>query len=703
MVRRPAFRRVRPPWRGRRLTRARTHSTAALATVLILLTLFVVGSNLQTRRATINQQQALQVSRLLQTVRYDVAVEMLYARQYQLEPSLAVHQRHLDAADDVTAVLQQVRDQPGTSSGQDASSLLRLQATYREAADRMIAAVAVNDADSRTVDAQAVAPAYYTLQQQVDEITARYDQQAQAQVERLVRLQTTALVGTLIGFAVGLALMTIIYRTVLGYQRTLVATAVDSEHRALHDALTGLPNRACFASRLTSALAGRGAAATGLTAVLVIDLDGFKRVNDGLGHQAGDELLIEVGRRLQHLVRAGDTVARLGGDEFAVLLPEVSDQDAARAVAARAAQELRKEFIAGGHPVTIGGSIGIAIAPVHSSEVTIVQLADAAMYRAKTEMLGVAVYDAALDHRSSAELGLLQEVTALIDAGDPEGQLQLHYQPQVDLADLKVRTVEALLRWQHRDRGLVSPAEVLPLVQRAGLDSPLTALLLDRAVSQAAAWRAAGQHLQVAVNVSPTCLLKHGFAATVRATLQRHGLPGAALCLELVESAVLSEATRSAAVIADVRAIGVAVSLDDFGTGFSSLSHLRDLDLDEIKIDKTFVADLMTTGDDVVVRVAARLGQELRLRVVAEGVESTSILPALQAAGCTAVQGFALSRPVPAQDVLRACRHAEAAALPTPAAGIGRATPRRAADRQPGFTPVSAVAGNAPVGPLRST
>lgn len=676
-----ASRRVRDPRRGRRSTRARTHSTAALATVLILLTLFVVISNLQTRQATINQQQALQVSRMLQTVRYDVAVEMLHARQYQLEPSLAVRQRHLDAADDVNAILMQLRDQPSTSARQDASSLLSLQATYREAADRMIAAVAVNDADSRTIDARAVAPAYYTLQQQVDEVTDRYDQQAQAQVDRLVRLQTTALVGTLIGFSIGLALMTIIYRTVLGYQRTLVATAADSEHRALHDALTGLPNRACFGSRLSAALTGRAADATSLTAVLVIDLDGFKRVNDGLGHQAGDELLIEVGRRLQQLVRSGDTVARLGGDEFAVLLTELSDPATAEAVAARAAQELRKAFTAGGHPVTIGGSIGIAIAPVHSADVSIVQLADAAMYRAKTEMLGVAVYDAARDHRCSAELGLLKEVTALIDTGDPEGQLQLHYQPQVDLADLQVRTVEALLRWQHRDRGLVSPAEVLPLVQRAGLNTPLTALLLDRAVSQAAAWRQTGQHLQVAVNVSPTCLLTHGFAENVRATLQRHALPGAALRIELVESAVLSEVSSSAAVIADIRAIGVTVSLDDFGTGFSSLSHLRDLDLDEIKIDKTFVADLITTGDDVVVRVAARLGQELRLRVVAEGVESTSVLSALRAAGCTAVQGFALSRPVPAQDVPEACLRAAAAARSAPAADIGVPTARRAVAR----------------------
>ncbi len=638
---------------------------------------------MQTRRATINQQQALEVSRLLQTVRYDVAVEMLYARQYQLEPSLAVHERHLDAADDVTAALNQIRDQPSTSSRQDANSLLSLQATYREAADEMIAAVAVNDADSSTIDAQAVAPAYYTLQQQVDEITDRYNQQAQAQVHRLVRLQTTTLIGTLIGFTAGLGLMTIIYRTVLGYQRTLVTTAVDSEHRALHDTLTGLPNRACFAARLTAALAGTNSGGTSLTAVLVIDLDGFKRVNDGLGHQAGDELLIEVGRRLQQLVRSGDTVARLGGDEFAVLLPAVPDPATAETVAARAAQELGKEFTAGGHPVTIGGSIGVAFAPVHSAGINIVQLADAAMYRAKTEMLGVAVYDAALDHRSSAELGLLKEVTALIDAGDPEGQLQLHYQPQVDLADLQVRTVEALLRWQHQDHSLVSPAEVLPLVQRAGLDSPLTALLLDRAMSQAAAWREAGQHLQVAVNVSPTCLLRHGFAATVQATLQRHGLPGTALRIELVESAVLSEASRSAAVIADIRATGVTVSLDDFGTGFSSLSHLRDLDLDEIKIDKTFVADLITTGDDVVVRVAARLGQELRLRVVAEGVESTSVLPALQAAGCTAVQGFALSRPVPAQHVPQACLRAAAAAAPTPAAEVGVPKARRAAARLP--------------------
>ncbi len=662
MQRRPG----RATSQGRRSTGARTHSTAALATVLILLTLFVVSSNLQTRRATIDQQQSLEVSRLLQTVRYDVAVEMLHARQYQLEPSLAVQGRHLEAADDVTAVLQQVRRLPGASTEQDASALLALQATYREAADRMIGAVAVNDDRSRTVDAQEVAPAYYTLQQQVAGITARYDQQAQAQVDRLVQLQTTALIGTLIGFSLGLVLMTLIYRTVLGYQRTLVSSAVDSEHRALHDALTGLPNRACFGSRLSDALAGRAAGATGVTAVLVIDLDGFKRVNDGLGHQAGDELLVEVGRRLQQIVRSDDTVARLGGDEFAVLLTEVQGEAAARAVAARAAQELRREFLACGHPVTIGGSIGVAISPVHGDGAIIVQLADAAMYRAKNEMLGVAVYDATLDHRSSAELGLLQEITALIDAGDPEWQLGLHYQPQVDLDDLTVHTVEALLRWQHRDRGLVSPGEILPLVQRAGLDGPLTDLLLDRAAGQAAAWRAAGLRLQVAVNVPPTCLLQQGFADTVRATLQRHGLTGAALRIELVESAVLSEATRSAAVIADIRATGVTVSLDDFGTGFSSLSHLRDLDLDEIKIDKTFVADLITTGDDVVVRVAARLGRELSLRVVAEGVESTSILPALRAAGCTAVQGFALSRPVPPQDVPAACRRAEASARAVP-------------------------------------
>lgn len=624
--------------------------TAALAGVLLTLATYVIQGTVHTTRATDQQSDALVIDMLFTEARIAVALQEVNLRHYQVEPSVAVKQRFGQVADDAERVLTAVTVKGDPRARGDAERLLVAQARYRELAEQLIVMVADSDPGFGQLDRLEVTPAFYSLQNDVDEVSRGYHEYAQQQVTALRRTQVRLLVGTSVGFSLGLILLAMIMKMMAGYQRRLVDQAAESQHRALHDPLTGLPNRDFFHREIGSSPSGVPAA------MIIVDLDGFKAVNDTLGHHAGDLLLVEAGRRLRDGVGDRGVVARLGGDEFAVLLPRAGDLPAIVAIAELLVAELRRDFVLDGRSAAISGSLGIAVGDPGDE---LFRHADAAMYRAKRTGGGIAVYEPGDDTGEPDRMALFADLRTLLDAGDPEGQLRLHYQPQVRLSDGAVVAAEALVRWQHPQRGLLAPASFLPMVERGGLEIPLTHHLLAMAVRQAAEWQAAGREYRVSVNVSPGALSDDAFATRVLAALGAAGLPAGMLRLELTETSIMRDPNRAVQALREVGAHGVSVSVDDFGTGFSSLAQLRQVPADELKIDRTFVRDLSDgTPDAVMVRSSIDLGHNLGLEVVAEGVEDTATLTRLREMSCDYAQGYVLSHPVPPAELPQACDRA---------------------------------------------
>jgi diguanylate cyclase len=635
--------------------------TAALAAVLCGLGVFTLWGTVQTAQATAAQSHALELDALFMEARNAVTVEEMHTRQYQLEPSVASrarYQRSAEAADDALRRAVELSTGPAHV---DAVRIRDEQAAYRLAADRLIELVTDRNPEAVTQDRLEVSPAYYTIQHDIDKMSRAYHSEAQRLVTDLRRVQTRILVTTALGFALGLVLVAMIWRVMLGYQRRVLEHAAASQHMALHDPLTGLANRMLFERRLHEALADAEERPGRRLAVMLIDLNGFKAVNDTLGHQAGDDLLCETAQRLRAVVREGDTLARIGGDEFAVLLPTVATTEAARDIADRAANALRRNYTLAAGSAAVSGSIGLRLGPDGgASAEDLLRHADAAMYRAKTTGKGTAVYDPAIDTDRPDRMALFGELRTLLDRGDPGGELVLFYQPQVQITDGTVTAAEALVRWRHPKLGLLLPGAFLAIAESGGLEIPLTHHLLRMAVGEAARWRAGGRPLIVSVNVSPNCLLDEAFLDQVRSALTACGLPPRLLRLELTENAMMTDPDRALAVLRRIQQDGVQVSIDDFGTGFSSLSQLKRLTADELKIDRTFVQDLATDpGDAVLVRSAIDLAHTLDLFVTAEGVEDLTALTVLRDLGCDHAQGFALARPVPADRLMAACAHAE--------------------------------------------
>jgi diguanylate cyclase (GGDEF)-like protein len=363
------------------------------------------------------------------------------------------------------------------------------------------------------------------------------------------------------------------------------AVALDRERQAMTDALTGLPNRKRLAERAAEAFEEALDGGSPGPALLLFDLDRFKEVNDTLGHHVGDHLLVLVGSRLTAAVREVDTVARLGGDEFAVLLPGTGGA-AAEQTARRLLAELAEPIVLEGLLVDVHASVGVAVAPEHGHDLDeLLQHADVAMYLAKEQGGGVEQYDVDRDRNSTDRLVMLGELRRAL-TGD---ELEVHYQPKADLRTGRVDGVEALVRWRHPERGLVPPDEFVPLAESCGLVELLTARVLDAAVAQLAAWHAQGLELSVAVNVSVRDLAGGLLVDRVTASLLRHGVPACWLQLEVTEGSLFADSTGAATTLRELDALGVALSLDDFGTGFSSLGHLRRLPVQELKVDRSFV------------------------------------------------------------------------------------------------------------------
>ncbi|HEX4493608.1 MAG TPA: EAL domain-containing protein [Acidimicrobiia bacterium] len=452
-----------------------------------------------------------------------------------------------------------------------------------------------------------------------------------------------------------------LFRIVQSASRRLRKELRRNEHLAAHDPLTDLVNRARFDELTTEALR-EVESRRGHVAVLLVDVDRFKDVNDVLGHACGDIVLQELGRRLQDAI-PGATVARLGGDEFAVLLRTVTAAPAALDAAQRALSVFRRPITVDGLPVELDASIGVAVAPAHgTTAAALMQRADIAMYVAKRTHSGAELFAIDQDSSSRTRLTMLGELRHAIETGE----LVLYYQPQLELRTGAIRGFEALVRWNHPVRGVLAPAEFLPLAEHTGLVRPLTRRVLELAARQSAAWRADGVALPISVNLSASNLHDTELPKLVRLLLEAHRLPNDAFNFEITESTIMHDSVRAVEVVKSLRALGARISIDDFGTGYSSFAYLQQLAVDEIKVDMSFVLEMVDNADDAtIVRTTIALGHSLRLEVVAEGVETSEALVMLREMGCDLAQGYWLSRPLPAVEALEWLRrHGRGVAAP---------------------------------------
>ncbi|HEX6548594.1 MAG TPA: EAL domain-containing protein [Candidatus Dormibacteraeota bacterium] len=427
------------------------------------------------------------------------------------------------------------------------------------------------------------------------------------------------------------------------------AREVELEHRVLHDSLTGLPNRSLLQDRLRHAIQlGQREAIP--FALFLMDLDRFKEVNDTFGHHTGDELLVEVARRLTRELRASDTIARLGGDEFAAILPGIDDTAQAEHAASKLLRALNQPFEVGGERLTIAASIGIVLFPEQGTDADgLMRRADVAMYVAKRAGGGSRFYAADQDTNSPRRLTLMADLRDAI----LHNQLALHYQPKVDLRSGEMLGVEALVRWLHPDHGVLAPDRFLPLAEQSGLIVPLGRWVINEAIRQCARWRGQGATLKVALNLSARSLQDRDLPDFIGAVLRREHVDASLLQVEITESTLMADPALAAEVTERLSDMGVQLAIDDFGVGYSSLAYVGRLHAHEIKIDKSFVLEMARGEKDaVIVQSTIELGRSLGLRVVAEGVEDERTWEMLVESGCEVAQGFLFSKPLPAADIL---------------------------------------------------
>jgi diguanylate cyclase (GGDEF)-like protein len=411
---------------------------------------------------------------------------------------------------------------------------------------------------------------------------------------------------------------------------------------AYRDPLSDLPNRTLYNDRLRMAIEAAKRANAELT-VLIMDLDRFKNINETLGHRIGDEVLRQVASRISGLVRKSDTTARLGGDEFAVLLINAGIEEA-RAVATKVVATLEVAIVVGQHSLDVGASIGIAAYPLHGEDAeTLMRRADAAMYAAKRANAGVAVYEPRIHELREEQLSLLSELRRALDAGE----LRLFFQPKVSLGRGDITGAEALVRWMHPTKGLIMPERFIPFAEQTGFIRTISAWVIDAAARQAARWRDARRPLKVSLNISVHDLQNPQLVELLLGALERHELPAALLCLEITESGVMQDAAHATELLRRLHTLGVGCAIDDFGTGYSSLAYIKQLKVDELKIDRSFIRNLVTDPKDrAIVLSTIDLAHNLGLGVVAEGVEDQASADLLRELGCDEMQGYLIAKPL---------------------------------------------------------
>jgi diguanylate cyclase (GGDEF)-like protein len=657
--------------RGEREPRARAAprlAIAGVACVLVLLTGFALWAASSTDRVAQQAARLTELNDAYQRARFLIAVEESLERKYRLEPAQDVRVRFDQAAASLVAALQFVQQEDVDHDPDAIEALLARHGHYVDATHRLFAAV---DAGARqqvlVIDAQ-TEPTFDSIE---TEVTRRADQERRDTLRSSASLRRQVVVATPMAFGAGLGLLGLFCTVLVAYHRRIERQASQNQHQALHDALTTLPNRTLLRDRTGRAIRQADRELTA-AALLLLDLDRFKEVNDTLGHHYGDLLLVQVGERLRATLREIDTVARLGGDEFAILLPRIADADGAAAVAAKLQAALAESFLLEGLTLDVEASIGVALYPDHGRDSDeLLQRADIAMYVAKANHAGYMVFDPEQDEHSPRRLTLLGELRRAIE----HGQLILHYQPKVDAHSGRVLGVEALVRWQHPEHGLLPPSDFIPLAERTGLIGPLTHYVLDAALRQCRQWLQAGHELSVAVNISTRRLLDATFPDEVADLLATWQVRAGLLVVEITESTIMADPGRAQEVLRRLDEMGVHLSIDDFGTGYSSMAYLKSLPVHELKVDRSFVSHMTSNASDaVIVRSTVDLGRNLGLRVVAEGVEDALTWQELDALGCDAIQGYYVSRPVPADALISWLEHRDPGPVPPPAAPGSRPT-----------------------------
>lgn len=512
-----------------------------------------------------------------------------------------------------------------------------------EAVDK---AMQQKNAEAQAMIRQVVAPSQREILALVNELLTLQQQEAQAAAALTEESHRTTrwLLG---GMGVGAALLGLGIAVVVVRNTNRQANLL--QYQAMYDGLTGLPNRTLFADRLHQAMLISRRDKDSF-AMMAVDLNRFKEINDTFGHHVGDAVLQQAARVIGLCLRESDTLARVGGDEFTILMPTAQTVDGAVTVAKRILEALKEPVNVAGHELEISLSLGIAQFPLHSEQADDLQRkADAAMYQAKRTQSGYRVYSSEFDQGGEDRLSLQTELRRALSTDE----LVLHYQPKIDLDSQRVSGVEALVRWQHPKRGLVAPDQFIPLAEETGLIHPLTEVVLRKAVRQVAEWYRQGTRLGVAVNISALNIQDPEFPVLVKKILDEHELPAHLLELELTESAVMSEPERAVENIKRLRDLDVQISIDDFGTGYTSISQLKDLLVAKIKIDRTFIKDMTVNHSDaVIVRTAVDLGHNLGLKVIAEGVENEETWNQLKILGCDSAQGYHMSRPLPPEAFL---------------------------------------------------
>jgi len=420
------------------------------------------------------------------------------------------------------------------------------------------------------------------------------------------------------------------------------------EHQALHDPLTEMPNRKMFNDQMQREILDETHADNHFI-LLLIDLDRFKEINDTLGHHIGDVVLQIAAVRLQNTLRNDDLVARLGGDEFGILLPNTQINQATNIVK-KILNAFQDPFVMEGHNLEIGLSIGIAEFPAHGSDVNILlQRADVAMYNAKQNRTGYAIYQSSEDNYTVSRLALMSELRQSMS----NESLSVYYQPKVNLITGEIDGAEALLRWNHEERGFIPPDEFIPLAEQTGLIQPLTYWVMEQAAKQCAIWKKNGHFLSVSVNVSVNCIHDTLLPEKIIDIIDKYNLAASQIIIELTENVFMKDPVVCKKVLKKTDDKGIEISIDDFGTGYSSLSYLKQLPIKEIKIDRSFVLEMLADDNDaVIVQTTTDLAHNLGMRVVAEGVESLDIIKRLQAMGCDLAQGYYYSRPVNSSDFI---------------------------------------------------
>lgn len=626
-------------------------ATLGLMGVLLSLTSFAIWTSVSTSRLSDDATNSLLLSNNYASAAAAVAAEESLERKFRLEPSPQVRQRYNQAADNLVIALQEVRNHGTTEDDELVDEVLKKHDLYLQSIDKMFVAVMRGDTEQATkIDSDEVDPRFEAIVTLVNHAADLHHQDSLATLEKLHERETFNARITPIVFISGLLFVVLFSRVLHRTRVQLDQQRRQAVHGSLHDALTGLANRTLLNDRIELALrnAHRSGIAFGL---FLVDLDQFKEVNDTLGHHYGDQLLVQVARRLSDELREIDTIARLGGDEFAIVIPDAESLDSALNTARRLHDAMTKPFLLQGVDIDIDASIGVVISGMHGNDAGILlQRADVAMYAAKNRSLGVCSYNEDADPHSTERLSLLGQLRRGIE----RDELILQYQPKIQLNSGAFLGVEALVRWNHPERGIVPPIDFIPFAEHTGLIGPLTRKVLDMAIAQVRAWSDAGQQISVSVNISPRNLLDVNIVDEIEALLKQYEVPAQQLELEITESAVMLEPERSRQLLLRLHALGVRIAIDDFGVGYTSLSQLRDLPINVLKIDKSFVFKLgADPKNGLIVRSIVELGHNLGFQITAEGVEDAATQASLLTFGCDQAQGYFYSRPTSADDILQ--------------------------------------------------